>query len=187
MKQIDSIDILKSFIKNVDIYYDDNHNIIIKGNVVIFPDEDFNYTEFPVKIHKVIGNIHWYGGVSSINQKGTLNSLHNFPDIVEGDVIIFKNPDLQSLEGCPKHITGTLQCDFCNIRSVEGIAEYIGNNCILNNNPIEDISYLSKIKVDGIISIINTPAAYDEAQVMTLQDTSVVRVNETTDIDYFNI
>lgn len=187
--KLSDIDILSSFIKDKDvkIYYEDNtENIIVEGNIVVFYDEDYNYSSFPIKIHKVIGNIHWYGGISSLNQSGTLTSLKNFPDIVEGDVIIFKNPNLTSLDGCPKYISGTLLCDFCNIKSVENIANYIGKNCILNNNPIEDLSPLSNITVNGIISIVNTPAAYNMDQVSKLQDTSVVRINESTDIDYFN-
>lgn len=184
-----NIDILRSFIKDdrIKIYYDNNSNIIIEGNVIIFPDEDYkNYTEFPVKVHKVIGNIHWYGGITTLhNQIGTLASLHNFPDIVEGDVIIFKNPMLQSLEDCPKHISGTLQADFCNIKSIDGIAEYIGNNCILNNNPITDISPLYNITVNGIISIVNTPAAYNTEQINKLKDVSVLNINENSEINYF--
>ena len=185
---LNDIDILKSFMmdKNAKIYYDDNNNLIVEGNIIVFYDEDYNYSSIPVKIHKLIGNIHWYGGISSINQAGTLTSLKNFPDIVEGDVIIFKNPNLKSLEGCPKHISGTLQCDFCNISSLEGIAEYIGRNCILNNNPITDLSPLYNITVKGITSIVNTPAAYDMEQVNKLADTSILRVNESTDIDYFS-
>lgn len=184
MKTFDSIEILKDFIKNdsLNIYYDNDNNIIIDGDVVIFNFE--NYNQFPVKIHKVNGSVQWYGGINKIGEPGTLTSLVNFPDIVTGDVQIFKNQNLTTLDGCPKYIGGTFQCDYCNISDISGIAEYIGKDCIMNYNPISDINALHHVKIGGIISIIGTPVSDDMEQINNVLDSSIVRIQEHVTINF---
>ena len=80
--------------KYVHVYKDEHNNIIVDGTIIIFDKE---YDEFPVKIHKVNGSINWYGHISS-DPYGSLKSLKNFPDIVTGNVYIFNNPKLTSLD-----------------------------------------------------------------------------------------
>lgn len=141
--------------KNVHVYKDEHNNIIVDGTIIIFDKE---YDEFPVKIHKVNGSIIWYGHISD-EPFGSLKSLMNFPDIVTGNVYIFNNPKLTSLDGCPKEIYGSLICDHCNISDISGIASKINNNFIASNNPISDISVLENITVGGNIELIDTPWA----------------------------
>ena len=141
--------------KYVHVYKDEHNNIIVDGTIIIFDKE---YDEFPVKIHKVNGSINWYGHISD-EPFGSLKSLKNFPDIVTGNVYIFNNPKLTSLDGCPKEIYGSLICDHCNISDISGIASKINNNFIASNNPISDISALENITVGGNIELIDTPWA----------------------------
>lgn len=174
------IDELKAFIndENVKVYEDEECKIVVEGNIVVFPEFSYGYTYLPVKINILKGDIHWWGGIYQINEPGTLSSLKNFPDEVYGDVWIFKNPDLTSLDGCPKKITGTLSVNNCNISDISGIASYIGGNCILNNNPITDISPLMNSVVEGTIQLVDTPAGKDVEQLKKIIDTSVIIADE---------
>lgn len=183
---MNSIDELKSFIndENIKVYINEEGKTVVEGNILVLPEYSFGYTTLPVKIDILKGSIHWYGGIMQLGVPGTLTSLENFPDEVDGDVIIFKNPNLTSLKGCPKHITGTLQCDHCNISDISDIATYIGRNCILNNNPITDATPLTKCTVEGTIQLVNTPAGKDLEQLKVICDTSVVIVQEDTTIQY---
>lgn len=149
------IKVLQRFItngKSLKIYRDENNNIIIDGDILIFETE---YTKFPVKIHKVNGNISWHGLMNGF-KFGNLESLENFPEIVTGSVYIQKNPKIKSLKGCPKYIGQSLQCDHCNISDITDISEYIGQNLILANNPIKDVSILENVYVGNLVNIIRT-------------------------------
>lgn len=185
--KLNDIDVLKQFINDdsVNVYYKEGTcDIIVDGNINIFNNEDIEYTHIPVKIHTLNGHIHWYGTMTSILKKGMLESFKNFPDIVNGDVIVFKNPNLTSMEGCPKYISGTLQCDRCNISDLTGIAEYVGNNCILDYNPITSFEPMKNMKCNGIISVIDTIAAYDDTERKYIQDISILTVSESDKISY---
>lgn len=182
----DKIDILRTFIhnSNVKIYYEYNtENIIVEGDIVIFNNENI-YSYFPVKIHKVIGNIYWAGDMDQIGIAGTLKSLINFPDIVTGDVYICKNPSLKSLEGCPKEIGGNLQFDYCNVSDISGITEVIGKNCIMNYNPITDLSPMVNVQISGIVSIVGTPAAKNDKEISYIPDSSIIVASESAQINY---
>lgn len=170
------IDELKSFIndENVKVYKNEEGKIVVEGDIVVFPEYSYGYTDFPVKFDILKGSIHWWGGIYQVSEQGTLTSMKNFPDEVYGDVLIFKNPSLTSLDGCPKKITGTLQCDWCNISDISGIATYIGGSCILSHNPITDISPLTKSEVKGTIQLVGTPAGKDVEQLAAIVDSSVV-------------
>lgn len=135
---------------NINIYRDNDNNIIIDGDIIMY---DTDLTKFPVKIYKVNGNIYWYGHLSGIKY-GTLETLENFPDIVTGSVLIYKNPKLTSLKYCPKYIGGSLQCDRCNISDISDISEYIGQNLILSYNPIKNYDILEKIHIGNILNVL---------------------------------
>ena len=154
--------------KNLHIYRDDDNNIIIDGDILIY---DRFFDKIPVKIHKVNGNISWHGDIDSFH-KGSLSTLENFPDIVNGSVFIYKNPYLKSLKGCPKHISGTLQCDRCNISDISDISEYIGQYLILSYNPIKDISILENIYIGKNVELIETNA--DISNIKLKNDSSVI-------------
>lgn len=154
--------------KNLHIYRDDNNNIIIDGDILIY---DRFFDKIPVKIHKINGNISWHGDIDSFH-KGSLSTLENFPDIVNGSVFIYKNPYLKSLKGCPKHISGTLQCDRCNISDISDISEYIGQYLILSYNPIKDISILENIYIGKNVELIETNA--DISNIKLKNDSSVI-------------
>lgn len=186
---IDNIDILKSFINdiNVNIYYEpDTENIIVDGDVIVFNENNI-YQAFPVKIYKVNGNIHWNGEIDQLGKMGTLSSLKNFPDIVTGDVIIFKNPNLKSLEGCPKEIGGTLQFDFCNVSDISGISKVIGKNCIMNYNPITDLSPMSDVKISGLVSVVGTPVSEKQDELSYIPDSSIIVTSESDKINYTDL
>ena len=149
------IKILQHFISNgklLKIYRDENNNIIIDGDILIYETE---YKKFPVKIYKVNGNIFWHGFINGF-KLGTLESLENFPEIVTGSVFIYKNPNLKTLKGCPKYIGQNLQCNNCDISDISDISEYIGQNLILENNPIKDASILEHIYIGNIVNLIRT-------------------------------
>ncbi len=156
------------------MFYDNKHikirkegdNIVIDGDIIIY---DNDYTEFPVKIHKVNGSITWKGHIDGFRM-GALKSLKNFPDIVTGNVHIYKNPKLTSLTGCPEKIGGSLICNDCNISDITGIAKEIGGNFICANNPVSDISVLSESKIGGVISLIGTKCSDN----ITVEDTSII-------------
>ena len=168
------IKVLQHFISNgklLKIYRDENNNIIINGDILIF---DTEYTKFPVKIHKVNGSIHWHGFMNGF-KSGNLSSLENFPDIVTGSVLIYNNPNLKSLKGCPKYIGQILQCNHCNISDITDISEYIGENLILSNNPIKDVSILENVYVGNIVNIIKTNI---DPSVIKLKNDSSIIIND---------
>lgn len=144
------ITILRNWLNktSLNIYRDDENRIVIDGDVNI----DFIYNNshkyFPIKIHKVNGDITW---------SRNLYSLHNFPDIVNGNVNISRNPYLYSLDGCPKVITGRLQANNCGIDDISGIATEIGTGLNLANNPLENIEALYNVKFNcKYILLMNT-------------------------------
>ena len=145
---------LINFINNnkVSVYRDENNDIIVDGDIVVYDDI---YTYLPVKIHILNGSIIWKGNTDGF-KPGTLSSLINFPDIVNGDVRISKNNNLSSLKYCPKYIAGTLQCDYCNISDISDIATHIGGFLILSYNPIEDVSVLEHVYVGKNIELLHT-------------------------------
>jgi hypothetical protein len=147
------IKILNNFINNksVSVYRDNDNKIIVDGDIVIYNDE---YHHIPVKIDILNGNIIWKGGMDGIKY-GSLYSLLNFPDIVNGNVRISKNPYLTSLKYCPKYISGTLQCENCNISDISDIANYIGGYLILSYNPITDLSKLNDIYIGKNVELLH--------------------------------
>ena len=172
MKLDKDIKVLQYFItngKDKKIYRDNDNNIIIEGDILIYNNE---YNKFPVKVHKVIGNIYWHGFINGF-EPGSLESLENFPDIVTGSVFIFKNPKLKTLKGCPKYIGGSLQCDNCNISDISDISKHIGDNLILSNNPITDLSILENIHVGNLINIVKTNIT-DISSIKFKNDSSVI-------------
>lgn len=177
MKDI-RINILKNMLRmsNVDIHTDGNNNIIIDGNVIIYDD---TYDKFPVKIHKVNGNISWKGFVDG-TKPGSLSSLENFPDIVNGSVFIDKNPMLISLKGAPKEITGTFTCHHGRLNDISDLPKKIGNNLDISNNPIDDISVLEKVFVGGNINISGTNYSKNNNSdnIKTLNDSSIIYSND---------
>ena len=165
------IKILKNFFNNdkLKIYRDYNNEIIIEGDILIYETE---YSEIPVKFHKLIGSLRWHGDTNGFHS-GSLKTLKNFPDIVTGDVLIYKNKKLTSLKGCPKRIEGTLQCNDCNISDISDVSEYIGGFFIASNNPISDISVLHEIYVGSNINLINTKITEDNI-IPLKNDSSVI-------------
>ena len=131
--------------KYVHVYKDEHNNIIVDGTIIIFDKE---YDEFPIKIHKVNGSINWYGHISD-DPYGSLKSLKNFPDIVTGNVYIFNNPKLTSLDGCPKEIYGSLICDHCNISDISGIASIFSIDCIYSTKFCALSASKNSLKVIG--------------------------------------
>lgn len=156
--------------KYVHVYRDENNNIIVDGSIIIF---DKQYDKFPVKIHQINGSINWYGNISD-DSHGSLKSLKNFPDIVNGNVYIFNNPKLTSLDGCPKEILGSLVCDHCNISDISGIAKRINNCFIASHNPISDISVLENVTIGGNIELIDTIWSKTHKEDTSIKDTSVI-------------
>lgn len=162
--------------KYVHVYRDEKNNIIVDGSIIIFGKE---YDEFPVKIHRVNGSINWYGNISD-DSHGSLKSLKNFPDIVCGNVYIFNNPKLTSLDGCPKEILGSLVCDHCNISDISGIGKKINNCFIASHNPISDISILEKVSIGGNIELIETIWSKTHKEDIKIKDSSVIVKEDNT-------
>lgn len=174
MKDLDII-LLQNFINDdqVHIYRDENNNIIIDGNIII---RNTLFSFFPVKIYKVNGNIEWHGNIGDITN-GSLSSLINFPDIVNGNVNIYNNLFLKNLNGCPQYISGTLNCYNCNISDISGIGKDILNGLNCSNNPISDMSPLENINIKGIIYAYNTYYAINNNDKIKINDTSIIFID----------
>ena len=152
-----SIDIelktLENFLgEGVKIYRDPENRIIVDGDIIISPDNKI-FKHFPVQIYKVNGDLEWH---SDYGKQNSLNSLINFPTIVNGNVRIYGNPNLTSLQYAPKTIRGNFEFDKCSVTSFEGISEStIEKNLIASYNPIEGVNGLQGVKVGGIVSLID--------------------------------
>lgn len=170
--------ILRNILNVKNYSVDEDGKIIVNEDITIVNTE---LTEMPIKIHKVNGSINWYGNMDGM-QPGSLTTLKNFPDIVTGSVNIFKNPKLTSLEGCPKEIGGSLVCDRCNIKSLKGIAENIGKNCIMSYNPVKDITPIKSIEIGGQIQLIETPYSYTITDENKAEDSSILIRTQYSDI-----
>ena len=157
------------------IYRDSDNKIIIDGNIIIFSNE---FTHIPIKIHKLNGSLSWRGDIDEF-KKGSLSSLINFPDIVTGDVRIYKNPNLKSLKGCPKIIGGSLQCNNCNISDISELPEKIYGHFVLSHNPITDLSNLSNIYVGKNIELIGINCDINE-NIKCLNDSSIIITEDHT-------
>lgn len=172
MKDLDIL-LLKNFIddENVHIYRDEDNNIIIDGNIII---RNSLFSSFPVKVYKVNGNIEWHGNIGDVTN-GSLCTLINFPDIVNGNVNIYNNPYLKNLDGCPQYISGSLNCYNCNISDISGIGKNILNGFNCSNNPINDMSILETINIKGIIYAYNTYYACNNSN-KVINDSSIILV-----------
>lgn len=170
------IKILTNFFNNdkLKIYRDNNNDIIVEGDILIYNSE---YTKLPVKFHKLIGDLYWYGDLDGF-KKGTLTTLKNFPDIVEGSVYIQKNPKLTSLKYAPSYISGTLQCNNCNISDISDSLKYVGNSLILSNNPITDITPLNNIYVGNYLTMVNCNIIMEN--IHTKNDSSIIITEKIT-------
>jgi len=145
----------------VKVIRDYDSNIIVNGDIFISVNDN-TFNQMPVKIYILNGNLNWHGEGSNLNN---LVSLKNFPTIVNGDVNIYGNKKLTSLEFCPRVIKGNLVCDRCMLTSFKGISESIGKNLIASFNPIKDITDLDKVEIGGIISLVNIdPKIINEAK-----------------------
>jgi hypothetical protein len=160
--------------KSLKIYKDDDNRIIIEGNIFIYNTE---YTKFPVKIHKLIGDLYWHGDTDGF-KKSSLSTLKNFPDIVEGSVYIQKNPKLTSLKYAPVNISGTLQCNLCNITDISDSLKFVGKSLILSNNPLTDIKPLENIYVGSNINLIN--CKINTENITTKNDSSIIITERIT-------
>lgn len=147
---------LENFLgKNVKVYRDSYNRIIVDGDIIIYPDNTmFDY--MPFQIYELNGNLEWH---SEYGKQGRLRSLMNFPTIVNGNVCVYGNPRLTSLEYAPKVITGNFECDKCSITSLDGVSESVGKNLIASYNPIKDVKALKNIKVDGLVSLVDIDAS----------------------------
>ena len=156
MKDLDII-LLQNFLndKSLKIYRDSENNIIVDGDIYI-STTDIN--SMPVKIHILNGSLDWHG--EGLNNNGSLSTLINFPDIINGTLNIYNNPYLRSLKGCPSKITGSLNCNNCMISDISDIAKEIGGTLNISNNPISDISILEKININKVYAL-NTYWAYN--------------------------
>ena len=165
--------------KNLKIYRDENNEIVIDGDIIIF---DNMYTHFPVKFHKLNGSLSWRGYIDGF-KKGSLESLINFPDIVTGDVRIYKNANLKSLKYCPKIIGGHFQCNDCNISDISELPEEIGGSLVLSNNPLIDVSNLNNSHIKGDIYLLNTKVK--DFNSIKLQNDSSLIITEHLTNDIF--
>lgn len=163
---------------SIKVYETEDGKLIVEGNIIILNND---YNSFPVKIDKVIGSIEWRGNINKF-ESGSLTTLKNFPDEVTGNVYIYKNTKLTSLDGCPKKIGGSLVCNNCSITDISGlngctIAKYF----IASDNPISDISVLSNVYVGKNIELINTiwSDKNEETELKTLNDSSIVVIDNT--------
>lgn len=163
------------FGRSVRVYRDNEGRIIVDGDIVISPDEKlFNY--MPFQIYKLNGDLEWHGDGC---KQSNLTSLKNFPIIVNGNVCVFSSPNLTSLEGAPREITGNFEFDKCNVTSFDGICESIGKNLIASYNPIKDVTALKDVKVEGIISLIDiNPKLITEAKETANSSIIIKYVNE---------
>ena len=172
---------LKNFLGNtVKIYRDDDSNIIVEGTVIVSANEKV-FTHMPVKIHKLKGDLYWHSHNGAPNN---LDSLYNFPDVVDGSVYIFGNPKLTSLKYCPKEITGSLICDNCGLTSFDGISEKIGGNLTASHNPIYDVKPLSESIVNGTIVVLDTSIPNPQNSLKTKNHNSSIVDYETSDYQY---
>lgn len=60
-------------------------------------------------------------------------------DSVSGDVILYNNLLLKSLDGCPKKVGKSLDISNCNISSLEGCSQEVGKNFNCENNNLRSL------------------------------------------------
>lgn len=72
----------------------------------------------PIKINKVEGDF--------VAKWNNIETLENFPNLVDGDFVISNNPQLRSLEGGPTVVKGKYNVSNCKrLRTLKGIANTI--------------------------------------------------------------
>jgi hypothetical protein len=87
------------------------------------------------------------------NNISDLKALSN-RDSISGVLMLYKNPLLKNLEGCPKTIGKGLDVSACGLESLEGCATEVGGDFICENNKLQSLEFGPK-KVGGFYDCSN--------------------------------
>lgn len=156
---------------NVIVGVNENDDIIVKGNVLIWNDK---YKGFPVKFHKLIGELHWSTN-PCLTARTDLQTLENFPDIIEGSCHINGNRNLKSLKGCPKHVKGVFDCSNCGELTILDSCPKTAKILVIANTNISDIQNILDSDI-GSITLYNTPVENNEEVISQIE--TIMTINK---------
>jgi hypothetical protein len=97
---------------------------------------DFLFTELPLQFYRINGNFN--------AQRSKLTTLKGCPEIVTGDFNINQSVGITSLEYGPRDV-GTINCDDCNITSLQYSPTKIKYQMRCYGNLLKDLMYLADV------------------------------------------